>query len=122
MAYRTPILDTTFEAGEDLSANQHYGVVLNTDSEIILPTGDGELAVGILQEDPDIGEAASVMVAGITKAVFGVAIDAGEEVSVAADGTMKVAAATENTIGICLESAGIDEVGTILINRRQLNA
>lgn len=121
-AYQTPILKTTFVAGEDLSDSQFLGVVLNTDREIVLPTGAGEYSIGVLQEDPEADQAGAVMVAGISKLVFSETINPGQLVALTADGEGAVATTTDNVLGICVYGADADEVGSIFIDRHEANA
>lgn len=120
-AFQTRVLKTTFEVREDLSESQFLGVTLDTDEKIGLPAADGDLCVGILQEDPLDEEYGGVMVYGISKLVFAEAITAGQEVSIDANGKGKVAEAGEHTIGLCIVGAGIDERGSVLIDRTEVN-
>lgn len=121
MAYQTRVLTTTFEVNQDLSQEQFKAVVLDSDAKIGLPTIAGELAVGILQEDPLEGEYGGVMVYGISKAVYGETISAGQEVAVDEEGKMKVSEAGDISLGIAVIGAGADEIGTILLaNRNQI--
>ena len=54
------------EAGEDLSNDQYKFVKLTDDFEV-KKAGAGEMAIGVLQNAPDNGEAATVAVFGKTK-------------------------------------------------------
>jgi len=68
MAGNAQVLDVTYEAGEDLSSSQ-YRVVVQGDSDNTckLPGAAGEGKVlGILQNDPESGEAARVRKLGIS--------------------------------------------------------
>lgn len=115
MAYETKVLNTTFEVNEDLSDEQYKAVVLDSDGKIGLPAEAGQLAVGILQDDPESGEYGSVMTYGLTKAVYGETITAGQEVAVDGNGKMQVATTSDINLGVALSSADADEIGTILL-------
>lgn len=116
MAYHVKVLNHTFEVNEDLSESQFHAVVLDSEGQIGLPDTDGEVAIGILQEDPNADEYGAVMVYGISKAVFGETVEPGNEVAVESGGTLRVATAGDRVLGICLVGAGENETGTILIS------
>lgn len=113
MAYQIPILDISFPAGEDLTEKQFKFVELNSDSEITEATA-GDLALGVLQNDPDEDEAGGVRVAGVSKVVAGETIAPNNLVEVGTDGKAEVQA-TGDGVGICLEGGDADEVITILV-------
>lgn len=58
----------------DLTAAQFHAVVFGTDQGEVNLAGAGDRLVGVLQNKPDVGEAAEVMVKGVTKAVAGAAV------------------------------------------------
>lgn len=59
------------EAGSDLSAAQYHFVSVSADGQVDL-TGDGAVALGVLQNKPSAaGRAASIQTAGVTKVVTG---------------------------------------------------
>lgn len=68
MAYFHTILPFSWPAGADLSAKQYYALQLTTTETVTLADATVR-AVGILQNDPASGEAASVCLLGISKAV-----------------------------------------------------
>jgi hypothetical protein len=66
-----PILTLPFVAAEDLSsAGQFRFVTLASDTTVAL-SGAGEAAVGVLQNKPESGRSATVMVMGVTNLVAG---------------------------------------------------
>ena len=66
-------------ASGDLDAKQYHVVALATTAKAVKIAASGTVAVlGILQNDPKSGEAASVVCAGMTKAVAGGAIAVGD--------------------------------------------
>lgn len=70
MAGENGILCKSFVAGADLSAKQYKFVELS-DAETVVLAGDGEVAIGILQNNPALGEMANVMLIGISNLVVG---------------------------------------------------
>jgi len=75
-----PLFEITGVAGEDLSAHQ-FGIVKaagwdpTTNGLVVVKTVYGEKPVGVLQNDPEIGEAANIMVEGKTKLRIGAAVN-----------------------------------------------
>lgn len=121
MAYRIPVLDHSFIAGADLTDNIYYVVKLDANGDVEL-AGDGEMAIGVLQNDPDEGEVASVMVYGITKAVAGSDFTVGSALKSDAGGKVDEAGAGDWMIGIALEASTADEdIITILLKTAQLD-
>lgn len=97
-------------AGVDLSAKQYHVVMLSTTAkQVKVSSGPTVANIGILQNDPASGEAASVCGAGLTKAVAGGVIAAGDMVS--ANSTGRCAASTtanNKLIGKAITAAGAD--------------
>ena len=60
------VWDESFPAGADLTGDQYKIVKLNASGQVVL-AGAGELAVGVLQNKPDSGEAAQVRIFGLTR-------------------------------------------------------
>jgi len=100
----------TLLAGEDLTSSQYYAVMieLGTSNEVIVagtPAAEGTHVIGVLQNEPDDGEAASVAIGGTSKLIMAAACDAGEKImsssgkGTPADGDQK------SVIGIALEDA-----------------
>ena len=69
MSTEQAIWRESFEAAEDLSDYQYHFVVLNTSGKVRLPDAEDEVAIGILQNAPESGEAAEVMIIGKSKLV-----------------------------------------------------
>ncbi len=67
MQGENPILCISFPAEEDLSNDQYRFVVLTSTGTVRRPNSAVEVAVGILQNAPLVGQAASVMVMGVSK-------------------------------------------------------
>lgn len=119
MAWEVPVLDVSLIASDDFTDNQFYFVKVNSDGEIEL-AGDGEAALGVLQNKPGeateaAGEAASVRVYGVSKVVAGETIAAGEEVASDADGKAKVATLGDRVLGVALLGGDMDEIISIVL-------
>ena len=67
MSTENKILDLTYPAAEDLSDDQYKFVVLNSSGQVRRPDSASEVALGILQNAPESGEAAVVRVIGVSK-------------------------------------------------------
>ncbi len=77
MSTENKILDLTFPAAEDLSDDQYKFVVLNSSGKVRRPDSASEVAIGILQNAPESGEAAVVRVVGQSKVQANAAIGIG---------------------------------------------
>lgn len=83
-------------AGADLSAKQYLLVRLASTAKTVLVAGAATGAlIGVLQNDPKSGEAASVVCAGLTKSIAGGAISPGDLVTANSTGQC-VATTTAN--------------------------
>jgi len=70
----------TFTAGESLSSDQFKIVKLDTNGAVIKATAKTDVPVGILQNNPPSGGAASVCIEGKSKLIGGAALTIGAEV------------------------------------------
>lgn len=67
MAFEAPgASEFSFEAGADLTESQFHWVALTTAGTVVRATAD-DVAIGIVQNKPTLGEAATVWMAGISK-------------------------------------------------------
>lgn len=107
MAFEIPGFSFTRDADADLTTKQFFCVKAAAGGEIAL-SGDGEAILGILQNDPNTGEAGNVMSAGISKAVAGAAITEGDLIASDANGKIITAASADRTIGQALDAASAD--------------
>lgn len=114
MSYEMPILDLTLEAAEDLTASQYHLIVVDNTGKAALAGAD-EAAVGVVQNEPDAGEGASVRVQGVTKVVAGAAVTAGAKVSADLNGA-GVTAVAGHVVGIALtEASGAGAIFSVLL-------
>lgn len=114
MAYEVPVLDFTFNNPSNLSSNQYYFVTKTTTNNEVDLSSAGDLALGILQNDPIANEGAGVRLLGISKVVAGGSITAGDYIAVGTGGTA-ITRTTENIVGFALESGASGEVISIYV-------
>ena len=78
------------------------------------------IPIGVLQNDPEAGETAEIMVIGMSKIEAGEALNERDTIGTAADGQAEiVTAGTDNTqyiVGQVVTPAGAGEVGSAFIN------
>jgi hypothetical protein len=101
-------------AGADLSGNQYYAVKLDTtaaDGRVVL-AGEGDKAIGILQDKPAAaGRACSYAFGGTSKAVAGASITAGDRVVQNSTGRLvSVGSGDDWSLGVAQQSAAIGEI------------
>jgi len=122
MAWENALLDLAFEANEDLSDDQYTFVVLTSTGKVRRPDSEAEPALGILQNAPEAGEAATVRIAGVSKLVANDALSIGtwvmqEYVNATDAGKGKTSSgAPQYTRALVLgASAAEDELCTVLL-------
>ena len=114
----------TLTAAADLSAKQYNFVKLDANGDVVLTdaSGTGEIPIGVLQNAPTSGQAATVMIVGISKVEAGVAFDEGVKIacsdsgSSADDGQAVAADASDNVVGQTITAGAADEYITAAIN------
>lgn len=82
MATENNLQRVSYVAGEDLSSDQYRLVVQSGEFNVVRPNSSSDFAIGVLQNKPESGEAASVMVDGFSKIVAGEALAVGNAVKV----------------------------------------
>lgn len=118
MAYEAITQIITLEAGANLSAKQYFFTTVAADGQVD-PTGDGLMATGVLQNNPDAaGKAAALCVLGVTKVSAGGTITAGNAVASDASGEAVVAATGDIILGTALESGVDGDIIPVLFNPR----
>lgn len=79
MAWEIPLFRPGgLKAAASLTTKQFYGVKVTANNSVNIVTANGEPGLGILQNAPASGEAAEVMLAGISKILVGTAVAAGQ--------------------------------------------
>ena len=109
MAYELPGQVATFTAAADLSAKQYYFVKITADNTVNVCAAVTDIPIGVLQNAPASGEAASVMLYGISKVSANEAIAVASNIGTGDDGQADVVAAGTDTtvrlVGQALEAA-----------------
>lgn len=114
MSFNEALTEITLAAGADLSAKQYFIVKVDSSGDAVL-AGDGEAAIGILQNKPTSGDAATVAVSGVSKCEAGASITAGALVSSDASGNVVTAATGDIVLGKALASADDGDIIPVLI-------
>lgn len=109
-SYEIPGFKFSLEAGADLSAGQYHFVKLDANGLAVLCSAITDKPVGVLQNDPGLGEEAEVMATGITKMSADSAVAIADEIGTSADGQADtIASGTDTTVrlvGQALQAAG----------------
>jgi len=100
----------TFVAGSDLTAAQFNFVSLAADGQVDVTASAGGNAIGILSNNPNVGQAATVTVTGGYMVEAGGTITAGDQIQSSATGTALLAATSDVVLGYALENAVIGQV------------
>lgn len=115
MSFEIPGFLLTLEAAADLTAEQYTGVVVDANGKAA-QAGNGADAIGILQNKPNTGQAATIMVNGVSIVKAGTGgLTAGDDVGMDANGEAVNAASTDAVIGIALETFAAGEYGAVLL-------
>lgn len=105
MSFTIPGFTITRLAAEDLSASQFRFVAINSSGQAALVTTAGGGALGVVQNDPAVGEAATIMLDGVSKVVAGAAVAAGADIASDTEGRAVAASTNNRILGIALEEA-----------------
>lgn len=120
MAFEIPGLSFSLPAGADLSSNQYYPVEADSASdgqgqaELVAASGDD--FIGILQNAPESGEAASIMGSGISKALVNEAVLVGQRLMATPSG-LGVATSGNFAGAIALEDGAAGDVISVLVTQ-----
>lgn len=106
MAYEIPGFTFTLVAAADYSASQFRFIDVDTTGKGATPTAAGGRVVGVRNNKPKSGEAATVVVNGVSIVEAGAAVAVGADVMTDTTGRAITAATTgSNIAGIALEAA-----------------
>ena len=108
MATQKSLQCITALAGSDLSASQYLFVALASDGAADVTSNATAAILGVLQNDPAAGEAASVATGGVVKLVAAAAITAGAEIGVQTGGKCRNASTGVRKHGVALTAAAAD--------------
>lgn len=104
----------TLVAAADLSAKQYHFVKIDTNGKAAVVAADTDRPVGVLQNAPDAGEEAEVLIVGGTKLVASTTVDEGAILGTTSTGravTRVVSSdSTKYILGTAITSAGADGV------------
>ena len=120
MAYAGQQICATFAAAADLSAKQYYFVKLSAANTVNVCTAITDIPIGILQNKPESGEAATVCLFGISKVSADGTLAAGNLIGTSADSQADAIAAgsdtTVYTMGQALEAAAAGDTVSMFLN------
>lgn len=95
-------------ASADLSSKQYHFVEVSGVLTVASCNATTDKSLGILQNDPTSGAAASVAIMGTSKITAGGAITAGDLIAPKADGRAQTAVATQYARAIALQTSTTD--------------
>lgn len=117
MAYEQAQVCITRPAGADLSAAQYKLVTIESDQDVVLTAAITDKPLGILQNKPKAGQAATICVFGVSKYVSQGATAAGEILGAGTtDGALDQVASTVYPVGMCVEGAADGAIGSVFVN------
>jgi small ligand-binding sensory domain FIST len=117
MAVQEALVSVTLPAGADLRTHQYKFVEIGSGGTILLTGNDGH-ADGVLLNDPNTGEAATVCIFGVTKVECGAVVTRGGSVASGANGAAKNAATGSSILGTAIETGADGRVISILFHPR----
>jgi hypothetical protein len=107
----------SFIAGESFASKQFYAVMMTSTNNTVVvagtPAAEGTHVIGIIQNEPASGEAASVVIGGTSKLVMAANCSIGEKIMSSSGKGTPVDADTKSVIGIALEANAAGD-GTII--------
>lgn len=114
MANEIPGLTVTRVAGADLSTHQYKAVIESTTAakQCLLAGAAAARIVGILQNKPASGRPGAVMVNGLSKAVYGAAVAAGDPLATDASGRL-IPAAANPVVAQALDAGAANEIHSV---------
>jgi len=127
MAYKgSQPFKITLEAGADLSSSQYNFVKLNSSGKAVECAAVTDKPVGVLQNNPTSGQAAEIVVVGLTKVSANAALAIGDLIGTSSDGQAAAYVAgtdtTKYVVGQAMvTSGGADEITTIMVNCASLH-
>ena len=113
--------ERTGVASEDLSSKQYFIVQLDASGDIEIGEGATDLLVGVLQNKPEDGQAATYRFLGTSKVQAGGTVAIGDWVTSASDGEA-VATTTDGdiVIGRALEAADAQDIFEVQLSIQHL--
>jgi hypothetical protein len=105
----------TMVAGEDLSSSQYQLVYVDAANSVKQRNSKGAPGIGVLNNKPQNGEHASVVVMGMTRCVAGGTIAAGSWITCSASGTGIAVSSGEYIFGKAITGVASGSVFQLLI-------
>ena len=102
-------------AGADLSSSQFKFVESNSSGTVTVTNAAGEYALGVLQNNPASGQAATVAIGGISKVVLGGTVAINDQISTDASGRAIAATTGHKIVGIARKGGAVGEIGSVLL-------
>lgn len=103
-------------AGEDMTTKQFHIVKMSGDFTVVTCSAVTDDMVGIVQNNPKIGQPAEIMINGVSKVRVDANIAAGDRITTSADGQATTEVAGSYTFGRALAAASTGSLGSILID------
>ena len=117
MAFSENMQTISLVAGEDLSSSQYYFVAVDTSGQAVL-TGDDGNPIGVVQNKPESGQAATICVYGVTKLYIGTesGLGAGYNVGCDSNSAGKVSDTGSFRMGVTLEDpTAVGDIVSVLL-------
>ena len=111
------VQNITLIAADDFSAKQYYACKVNSSGQAAV-CGDGENAVGIMQDAPEAGYSGAVMCLGISFAKYGDTVAAGANLASDSAGRLVTSGGSDCVVGIALEAGAVNEIHPVLLVTR----
>jgi hypothetical protein len=98
-------------------SGQFLGVYISASRTVTIDATGGVAIYGILQNTPGQGQAADVVISGISKAVAGAAVSANDPLMTDSSGRVITATSTNHRFATAIESAsGAGQIITVLVH------
>lgn len=119
MAFEESLTSISVQASADLSGSQYRAMVINADGRLAAASTGGSMD-GLLQDKPNAaGLAGAIAIDGVSKAVVGAAVTAGDDLAVGSAGKLVTATTGDVVVARALaDGSGDNSVVAVLITRQ----
>ena len=114
-AFEKPLFSYSLPATADYSAKQYYAMTIASD-KLVLASAAGQKVMGILQDEPEANRHGTIMLKGITKAIFGGTVAELDPLTVDANGAL--VKRTDNStffVGWALQAAVASDIKAVYL-------
>lgn len=126
MAYEMPVHDITLPADSSVVpssgtaySNQFKAVYVTSSGTAALVSSTSQYPIGIMQNDPVAASyETSVRILGVSKAMYGGSVTAGNSLTINSSGQLVVASGNAYVLGIALESGASGEIHAVELAAR----